>query len=266
METPIHFWIFFRFRYVIWALSILFVFSCDSPTTYEKIEEETPSDEVEETPWDEAKPSPAPWDGIEEPPWDEEEIDIDTATQIHLDDYIVILDAQRIIKTRSVGELRVWIGAEVYKPIIGGDMVRDSITIPQNIAKSALIKAYAPDFDVEPKEAQCISIHPSGSSERFTLIPKKRGDFKVSAEVDLFNTDNCSGPLVRKNAETLTVSVKVDRKFWMIDRAEELLTIVWEKFLNFWGILVTLIFGLILFLLRRKLKKKTGFDGSSSLK
>lgn len=242
MEKPIHLRIFLRFRYVIWALSILFVFSCASPT----INEEQAYEFIEIG--------------------DEEEIDIDTAIQIQLDDYfVVILDAQRVIKTRSVGELRVWIGAEVYKPIIRGDMVRDSITIPQNIAKSALIEADAPDFDVKPKEAKCIRIHPSGSSERFTLIPKKRGKFKVSAKVDLFTTDNCSGDPIRKTAETLIVSVKVDRKFWMIDRAEELLTVVWEKFLNFWGVLVTLIFGLILFLLRRKLKKKTGFDERSSL-
>lgn len=178
---------------------------------------------------------------------------------IERDEYKVTLDVTKNIEHHKKGDLRVWIGLEMYMPKTGKDMVRDTTTIPSDIGAYAKITPYAPDFEIQPEKSQCIRIHPSGSSVLFTLTPLKRGEFTVRANVELFEKPDCSDTPIPKSSETLTVIVTVDKMEVVHDKLGELLTILWDKFLSFWGVVITLMFGVIIFLIRKYIKKKTGY-------
>ncbi len=81
----------------------------------------------------------------------------------------------------------------------------------------------------------------------------------MSALVELFEGDACQGTPVPKSAETLSISVRVDTAHVVRDKADDLLSVLWDKFLNFWGAFVALLFAVLLFVIRRKLTAKTGF-------
>ena len=78
----------------------------------------------------------------------------------------------------------------------------------------------------------------------------------VRAEVEFFKDEECTlrakGP---QNSARMEVKVSVSR-------IKELLDTVWFKFKDFWGILVTLIFAALLFVIRKFIKKKTGYGGN----
>ena len=139
-------------------------------------------------------------------------------------------------------------------------MAQDETIIPASIGQYAKIIPYAPDFEVSPSEAECVEIHPSGSEVRFSLKPKKSGNLKVSADIKLYGNGDCTGTSVPKTAATLSVLVKVDKKKVAANKLEELGTVFWDKFLSFWGALVALLFTLLLFLIKRKLRRRTGFN------
>ena len=176
------------------------------------------------------------------------------------DDYKVVLETDENLKMNEAGELKVWIGAKDIIKIAAPDRVQDETLIPASIGQYAKITPYAPDFTVTPLEVTCIKIHPSGSDVRFTLIPNKSGTLKVSANIQLYDTPDCTGTAVPKTAATLSVVVKVDTKSEVMAKLGELGTIVWDNFLTFWGALVALLFGALFFIIRRKIKKKTGYD------
>ncbi len=139
------------------------------------------------------------------------------------DDYKVVLETDENLKMNEAGELKVWIGAKDIIKIAAPDRVQDETLIP-------------------------------------ALIPNKSGTLKVSANIQLYDTQDCSGTAVPKTAATLSVVVKVDTKSEVMAKLGELGTIVWDNFLTFWGALVALLFGALFFIIRRKVKKKTGYD------
>jgi len=190
---------------------------------------------------------------------------LDSITQImdsltSLDDYIVKIAVEENIKMDETGELRVWIGAKDHKIQFDSGMVQDETSIPASIGQYARITPYAPDFKVNPSEIKCIRIHPSGSDVRFALTPKKTGNLKVSANIELFYSVDCTGASVPKTAKTLSVFVTIDKKNIIGRGLKEIGIVFWNKFLSFWGAFVSLLFALLLFMIRRKLKRKTGFD------
>ena len=82
----------------------------------------------------------------------------------------------------------------------------------------------------------------------------KKGDFSVSADIEMYKKEDCSDAAVpQSGVQTLSVQVKVDK-------VQELSDIVWENFKKFWGALVALIFGAVLFVIRRRIKKSTGYE------
>lgn len=182
-------------------------------------------------------------------------------TPVNLDDYKVILAVDENIYMNEIGELRVWIGVKGVNISFSQGMVQDESTIPASIGQYAKITPYAPDFDITPSEMACIKIDPSGSDVRFSLKPKKQGAFKVSANIELFNEVGCIGIPVPKAAQTLTVVVKIDKSYVITSGVRKMAIVLWDKFLSFWGILITLLFSTLLFLVRRKIKSKTGYDG-----
>ncbi|MCG3168097.1 MAG: hypothetical protein POELPBGB_03897 [Bacteroidia bacterium] len=177
-----------------------------------------------------------------------------------LENYNVVLTVDSSFKTYETGELRVWIGAEGTVVKIRQGQVQDSVTIPARLGQSAKITPFAPGFTVAPAETQCIEIDPSGSEVRFMLTPNGAGTWKVSADIKVYNTPDCSGVPVPKSAATLTVVIEVDHKREAGSKLGEMGAVVWEKFMSFWGALVTLVFGSLLYFFRKKFKSKTGFD------
>lgn len=179
---------------------------------------------------------------------------------IALQDYKVILAVDENLKLNETGELRVRIGGKGMNVSFSQGMVQDESTIPASIGQYAKITPFAPDFEVSPTEKACVKIHPSGSEVLFSIKPKKTGSLKVSASIELFDNVDCTGASVPKTAATLSVHVVVDKKQRFHKRLQELWAVVWSGFLSFWGALITLLFAVLLFLIRRKLKRKTGYD------
>ncbi|MDF1818264.1 MAG: hypothetical protein P1U54_06470 [Immundisolibacteraceae bacterium] len=178
----------------------------------------------------------------------------------NIDHYSVVLAADKTIRMPGLpGELRVWIGSPQYKTNLPDRMVHDKAMIPA-VGESAIVEPFAPAFKIDPMATQCIKIHPSGSEMRFKLIPQKHGAFEVGANVFLFDSPNCSGAPIPKAASSLKVLVEVDQKEIFSGKANELWTILWEKLLDFWAALVAAFFGLVLFLIRGKLKNWFGYQ------
>jgi len=176
--------------------------------------------------------------------------------------YNVVLGVDETIKIPGrPGELRVWIGSPEYQPDFPERMTQDEATIPA-VGESAKVEPFAPAFTIEPAETQCIRIHPSGSEVRFKLIPQKQGSFEVGANVYLFDSLDCSGSPIPKTAATLKVLVEVDRKQAFLEKLNELWHVLWDKFVEFWAALLVIFFGLILFLIRGKLKRRFGYGDS----
>jgi len=176
------------------------------------------------------------------------------------DQYRVVLAADKQMKIPGLpGELRVWIGNPDYQPSIPNDMAEANTTIRAG-GGWAKIEPHAQAFKLEPSITPCVKIDPSGSEVRFNLIPKKAGTFKVGATVYLFNSSNCEEAPIPKIATDLYVTVNVDKKVIVQEKGKELWTVFWEQLLEFWEAFLILLFGLILFLIRGKLKRWFGYE------
>jgi hypothetical protein len=177
-----------------------------------------------------------------------------------VDNYKVVLGADASIKMAGPpGELRIWIGNPSVDPDLPGYMAQAEGTLPK-VGQTAKVTPFAPAFEIDPPESICIGIHPTGSGVRFRLKPTKTGIFRVGADVMLFDSVDCSGTPVPKATESLQVEVIVDSKEAFLDRAKQLSDVFWEKVLEFWGLTSALFFALLLFLLKRRLKKWFSFE------
>jgi hypothetical protein len=216
---------------------------------------------------------PAP---IEQPPPpdrlanDEEVVDdilptIETvAPPSSLDYYHVVVSGSKHLQLPgNKGLLNVWIGNEAFKPapVSSMNIVESDIIAA---GEYALVEANAPDFEVTPVASKCLLLHPSGVDVKFYLTAKTVGDFTVSATVNLYNTEDCSGPAIPKTANTLEVNVVVNEALLNEQRKQGFIDIFWAKATEFWAALLALLFGVILFLVRKHLKKWFGYDQSDS--
>lgn len=171
------------------------------------------------------------------------------------EEYKAVLAADpTIVVPGPPGRLRVWIGVPDYKPDFPINMQQASGMLPA-LGSRAKITPYAPAFTVEPKDGGCIRIDPSGSEIGFSLTPlrEENGTFDVGADVQLYDTDDCSGIPIPKATKSLQVQV-------VVKHAKKFNEVFWEMLLKFWGELLLLLFAVILFLIRKQLKKWVGFD------
>ena len=187
-------------------------------------------------------------------------IDSKTNEKNFLEEYKVILSVDSIINKNETGILQVWVGAPHITVSGSNGMTHDESLIPAIIGDFVKIIPIAPDFEVKKtSEEICYKIHPSGSNVRFLLKPKMTGTYKVSANIEIYEGTECTGTSIPKTSEILTVTVDVNTKKEISKKTNELLNIVWEKFTTFWGGLITLFFTVLLFLVRRKINRKTNF-------
>ncbi len=196
--------------------------------------------------------------------WQEPGAPAPTSPDSLADEYEIKLaaDAQMSIPGPP-GTLIVWIGSIAYTPDFSASFATDQETIP-NLGDFAKVRPIAPNFTIDPSETQCFRIVPSGSQKKFTLTPKSSGEFRISAEVELYDSNDCWGAPVPKSSSTLEVKVSVNEAGYVKRGIAELAEVFWEKLVDFWGALVALFFGLILYLIRGKLKRWFGYGGSDT--
>jgi len=175
-------------------------------------------------------------------------------------DYKVLLSVDDSIALGDSGRLLVWIGAVTSKYFASSGTVSDSATLPSDAGEYAQITPYGTGFTVSPKTQECVRIHPSGSELPFTIKPTAKGEIIVNAKIELHQMEDCSDSPVPKTAADLKVTVYVDQAREKEKKKKEILDIAWDKFKEFWGAFMVLIFGLILFLLRKQFKKWFGYE------
>jgi hypothetical protein len=176
------------------------------------------------------------------------------------DEWLVKLGADSELKIPGApGELKVWIGVPEFVPDFPERMETATDTLPA-VGATAKVEPFAPGFDVKPNESVCMRIHPRGSEVRFELIPKDKGVFHVGANVNLYDSDDCTGAPIPKAASSLEVKVVVDQRRVIEEHTKELWEVFWDKLVEFWGAVLALFFGLLLYLLRGKIKRTFGFD------
>ena len=180
------------------------------------------------------------------------------------EEYNVVLGVTENMRIPGpVGELRVWIGStssQASFPTRLAQTVKSLFVSPEFIA--ARVEPFAPDFNIEPERTACIKLDSSGSEVRFTLTPIKTGTFYVAAQVELFTQADCSDSPFPKYSTDLEVLVSVGSEELAEERKNKFGAVFWEKLLDFWGALLALFFGLILFAIRGKLKKMFGFESN----
>ena len=177
------------------------------------------------------------------------------------EEFKVILDADEKMKVGSSHYLRVWLGDEDHLPKKMEDIVRDTTSVMAEEGSYAIVTPIAPDFEVKPDKPQRISVKKTGSSAVFTLIPRKRGKLFVTASVVIYDSEGNEDP-----QSTQRMTVKVSSNFWgkAEDRANEMGKAAWKPFMSFFTALVVLVLGALLFVIRKYIKKKTGYDGDGT--
>jgi hypothetical protein len=181
-----------------------------------------------------------------------------------LEDFKVgIITDKEIVEANKPFSLTVFIGNDTTSLEINPEGTSAWNTIPARygLYASIEIKAFGvPISEKSDTKVKCIKLVKSGSSPSFSITPLDTGELRLRARIDLHQSSNCEDSPVIKNSPTSTVTVIVTKP----SPLSELLQIAWEKFKEFWDALLVLLFGLILFLLRKKLKKWFGFEEKES--
>jgi len=168
------------------------------------------------------------------------------------EEYKVVLFADKTIAMPGPpGGLTVWIGFPQFNPEIPKNTVTEHGQLPA-LGATANIIPFAPAFTVEPQDTKCIQIVPSGSQVSFTLTPKEAGTFEVGAEVDLYPSDNCTGTRIPKGTTYVEVQV-------VVEHSGPFLRAFWKALLKFWIAILALFFAVVLYLIRKQLKKWIGY-------
>lgn len=186
----------------------------------------------------------------------------ETSAGSPFDNYKIVLDAdENIFIPNPKARLSVWIGNEIYKILEIEGKVRAEADVAA-VGEWAVVRPFSndPSFEFKPKDTGCIKIDPTGSEVYFHMMPKNKGSFTVGASVDLYNEKNCKGTRIPKNSTELKVKVDVDKKEIVDEKINDLGSILWQSILDFWATLLTIVFGLILFLFKNKLKEKFGYE------
>ena len=169
----------------------------------------------------------------------------------NLDDYAATLEVTKRIFTGNKGMVNVWVGKKKYMPKANEGMVRDTTTL-YNVKAYALIVPHADSCKFEP-DSIFMPVDSTGSVAQFDMTPKKTGDIPVRAEVLFYDDEYCTHRPKPAGTQVLNVKVRVD--YW-----SEIWNPVWKHFKAFWGTFIALFFAALLFVVRKFIKKKTGYS------
>lgn len=185
--------------------------------------------------------------------------------------YEVRLGANKLVSKDSHGFMMVRIGPSGSLPEKDTAEVYNSLYIRhEDVRTYARVTPCAPDFIVDPAEPQIVRVKPSGTAVSFTLIPQGIGVFGVRAQVEFSSTEDFSSIEETQWTNSLQVDVKViqelrdaNRQEEINKRKEDLHKTFWDYLEDFWEALVALVLGALLFVIRKFIKKKTGYGGIS---
>lgn len=174
-------------------------------------------------------------------------------------EYEIRLGATKLVNKDSSGEITVRIGLPGKLPEKDSTEVYNSLYVgAEDVSTYARVTPRAPDFIVEPAEPQIVKVKPS-TAVSFSLIPKKVGEYSVRAQVEFSSTEDFSSIEDSQWTNSLKVNVKVIPDVRKANRIEDLIKTVWKYLTKFWEAFVALFFGALLFVIRKFIKKKTGY-------
>ena len=141
----------------------------------------------------------------------------------------------------SKGQLTVWIGLAQNLPQADTGTASAIQSLGMR-GQTATITPFAPDFDVDPATTVCERVVPSGSAVNFALVPKRAGELTVGANVQLFDSADCSGVPVPKSTKLIRVQVQVCRMCYVQSGLASLGLTAWHAFSQFWAWLLGVVF------------------------
>ncbi|MCR4965661.1 MAG: hypothetical protein K6A41_08405 [Bacteroidales bacterium] len=187
-------------------------------------------------------------------------------SSVKAEKYLVNLDATKKVNLNEKGKFIVGIGLEgQYHPTEHSNMVHDSDTIESSSAAYARITPDSVNFKFEPK-SKIVPIVPTGSEVVFIMTPLKEGTYDVSATIELFDNEECTGIGIPKASGEVSVMVTVDRAGNVKSHFREMGSEFWKQLKKFWAALLVIVFGALLFVIRKFVKKNTGYTGETTEK
>ena len=182
---------------------------------------------------------------------------------VDVEEYNVDLDVVPEMKKGEEYNMEVKVVLPQFESEPTGGMVRTTKVIYAQPAKYVRVTPIAPGFDVNPPQSDIVDFDPSGTELPFTIIPRKKGPQQITAKVELLQNNDGSGDIKSKTSAEVSVLVKVDGFNIILQGLGELWGVVWKAFLDFWGVFVALVFAALLFVVRKYIKKKTGYGAEN---
>ena len=250
------------------AFLILFVVGC-GPTTPQKEEEVVGAEEVV-VPSEDDEGNNTVTDENKVDSSDEPTVENPSPSESAKDYTAISTITQEKMTLEETNKLKIWIGeekeSEKYRPKENNTMAHDTIVFSSVKATYARITPIAPDFEVEPKSI-IVPIVSKGVEKTFTLKPKQEGTFLVSAEIELFDNQECTGIGTPVASGEVVVKVAVDNIGHFKKFMRRLGVEAGAQFEKFWAALLVILFGALIFVIRKFIKKKTGYsDGNKDSK
>ncbi|MBQ4432882.1 MAG: hypothetical protein II894_01850 [Bacteroidales bacterium] len=251
------------------AFFILFVVGC-GPTTTQKEEEEVVGAEEVVVSSEDDEGSKTVTDENEVASSDEPTVENAGPSESAKDYTAISTITQEKMTLEETNKLKIWIGeekeSEKYRPKENNTMAHDTIVFSSVKATYARITPNAPDFEVEPKSI-IVPIVSTGVEKTFTLKPKQEGTFLVSAEIELFDNQECTGIGTPVASGEVVVKVAVDNIGHFKKFLRRLGSEAGTQFEKFWAALLVILFGALTFVIRKFIKKKTDYnDGNKDNK
>lgn len=164
----------------------------------------------------------------------------------------------------SSGKMRVYIGNEKGEPPIESMSFKKLQLIEEN-PKAVKITPRTDGLETNPSESGCYKITSNSPDRQYMLIAKQETGLSVGVNLDFYTSEDCNGASISKSLDSVDVIVtsnwtdKAKRKWY------EFIDTTWKAFLGFWGNLLGVIFAFLLFLARKSILQKFGFDGKVKL-
>ena len=161
------------------------------------------------------------------------------------------------------GSMNVWIGPPAFTPETTEGEVSALNTI-MNEGDFAEIEPFGPAFVFEPPVSGCIRIGRGGSDTSFQVTPQQRGEYQIGANVLLYTDSACDIAPVSRGSKRTTVTVIVSGSNMLESLAFDAWYMFREQFRLFIGSAFAIFFGLLLFLMRKKIAARFGYvhDGT----
>ncbi|MFZ6843981.1 hypothetical protein [Undibacterium sp. RuTC16W] len=177
--------------------------------------------------------------------------------------YLARVRADTRIPMKSSGEMQVWVGLASNVPAKEAGQAETQKTFSVDPQKrSAKIVPIAPDFEWKAIGKDCTELTPSGSEIPFSLTPKRLGKFKVSATVELYKSEDCSGTPKSVISQDTEITVSVDIKNNVQNGFWDLISQTWDEINKLYLGILAAISAAILVAAKEKIKTLFGLKNT----